>query len=314
MNRKPGNIRNNYGLQLIRKRILPGWQLYVLLLPTLIYYGVFHYWPMYGVQLAFKEFIAAKGIMGSPWVGLINYKRFFSSYQVYELFRNTIVLSVTQLFLTFPIPIILAIMINMVASKHIKKFIQTVVFLPHFITVVVVVGILFVALSPVSGIVNMLIRNAGGTPIHFMGKAEWFRPLYIGTTVWQHSGWSCIIYLGALTTINPELYEAATVDGAGSLQRIIYIDIPSILPTATIMLILNAGTIMSIGFEKAFLMQTPLNIDTSEIISTYVYKMGLLNAQYCYSTAIGLLNNAINLALVLIVNQICRKLGETSVF
>ncbi len=288
------------------------WQLYLLLMPTLVYFAIFHYWPMYGVQIAFRSFIASMGITRSPWVGLEHFRHFMNSFRFIRVLRNTLVLSVSQLVLSFPLPIVLALLLNQVRHQRYKKFVQVVLYAPHFITTVVLVSIMFVVLSPRSGLVNNIITTLGGQPILFMGEAGWFRPLYIGSTIWQNTGWASVIYLGALATVNPELYEAAMIDGASKFQRMIYIDAPSVAPTAVLLLILNAGRIMSLGFEKAYLMQTPLNLQTSELIATYVYKVGLLEVRYSYSAAISLFNNVINLVLILLVNQVAKRLSNTS--
>lgn len=297
-----------------KQQIIRDWQLYVLLLPTLAYYIIFHYWPMYGVQIAFKQFSAAKGITGSDWVGLEHFERFFQSYQFTTLLKNTLALSFYELIFTFPIPILFALLLNQLSSSKFRKIVQNVFYAPHFITTVVVASLLFVMLSPRSGVINHLIVLFGGDPIFFMNDEGWFRFLYVASSVWQTTGWSSIIYLGALANVNPELYEAADVDGANRFQKMLRIDLPSIIPTAVIVLILTSGNLMSVGFEKAYLMQTPLNLDKSEIISTYVYKVGLLQVQYSYSAAIGLFNTLINLTLLLSVNFISRKVTRTGLW
>lgn len=295
------------------KRILKCWQLYVLLIPTLIYFIVFCYGPMYGVQLAFKDYNAMLGITGSPWVGLDHFKRFFESYQFRQLLTNTLSISLYQLIVSFPIPIILALALNQVKNERFKKVVQTVTYAPHFISIVVLVGMLNIFFSTRGGIVNEVIQLFGGDPVLFLGNEQYFRHMYVWSGVWQSMGWSAIIYLAALSGVSPELHEAAVVDGASKLKRIWHIDIPAILPTIIILLILNCGQIMSIGFEKSFLMQNSLNIGVSEIIPTYVYKMGLLNAQYSFSTAVGLFNSAINCTLLYIVNKVSKKAGQSGI-
>ncbi len=269
---------------------------------------------MYGVLIAFKDFSAVKGIWGSPWVGLKHFRNFFNSYNFWDVLSNTIILSLYQLFAGFPIPIIFALLLNHLPVKSLKKTVQTASYAPHFISVVVLVGILEVFLAPSTGLLNVIIKALGGNPVDFMSRADMFRHIYVISGIWQNTGYSSIIYIAALTGINPELHEAATVDGANKLQRIWHVDIPGILPTAITLLILNTGRILSIGFEKAFLMQRPLNTTTSEIISTYVYKIGLLNAQYSYSTAIGLFNSVVGCIMLLIVNYASRKLTEVSLW
>ncbi len=296
------------------RSIIKNYELYLFLLPTLLYFIIFHYVPMYGVQIAFKNFIAIEGIWGSPWVGFEHFRRFFSSYQFWLLIRNTFGLSVYALVAGFPAPIILALLLNQLRNEKYKKVVQTVTYAPHFISTVVMVGMLLVFLSPRSGFINHIIQLFGGEPVHFMARPEWFRTLYVGSGIWQSTGWGSVIYLAALSGINPQQHEAAIVDGATKLQRIRHIDIPGIIPTAVILLILNMGQIMSVGFEKAFLMQTYLNLETSEIIATYVYKVGLLNAQFSFSAAVGLFNSVINLILILTVNKIAKSIGETSLW
>ena len=296
------------------KEMLKCWQLYVLLIPTLIYFIVFCYGPMYGVQLAFKEYNAVAGITGSPWIGFENFRRFFSSYQFRQLLWNTITLSLYQLAVSFPFPIILALALNQVRNAKFKKLVQTVTYAPHFISIVVLVGMINIFFSTNGGLVNEVVQAFGGDPIYFLGKEQYYQNMYVWSGVWQNIGWSAIIYLAALSGVSPELHEAAIVDGASKIKRIWHIDIPAILPTIVILLVLNCGQVMSIGFEKAFLMQNPLNIGVSEIIPTYVYKMGLINAQYGFSTAVGLFYSVINCTLLVIVNKVSKKMGQTALW
>lgn len=291
-----------------------NWGLYLLLVPAVVYALIFLYIPMVGVLIGFEEYSPTKGIFGSPWAGFKYFSKFFNSYNFWQIFYNTISLSLYSLIANFPIPIIFALLLNQMRTKHLKKVVQTVSYAPFFISVVVLVGMMGVFLSPSTGIVNVVIKMLGGTPVYFMGKPELFRPIYVWTTVWQTTGRSAIIYIAALTGVSMELHEAAMVDGATKLQRTLHIDIPGIMPTAIIMLILNLGQIMSVGFEKAFLMQSSLNITASEIISTYVYKIGLQGAQFSFSTAIGLFNAVIGFVLVVTVNTAAKKLGETSLW
>ena len=248
--------------------------LYLFLLPAVLYFIIFHYWPMYGAVIAFKDFIPVKGIFGSPWVGFAHFERFFQSYFFTLLIRNTLLLSLFSLLLAFPVSIIFALMLNQVEIKLFKSTLQTASYIPFFISTVVFVGMLFIFLSPTNGFVNRLIIALGGEATSFMGSAPWFRPVYIISDIWKETGYNAIIYLAALSAINPEQHEAAIVDGATKLQRIRHIDIPGIAATVVVILILRVGQIMSIGFEKAYLMQTALNLDASEIIPTYVYKTG----------------------------------------
>lgn len=290
------------------KKLLNNYQLYLFLLPALIYFIVFHYFPMYGVIIAFKDFIATKGIMGSPWVGFKHFERFFDSFQFWRLIKNTLGLSVLQLVIGFPLPIILALMMNQIRHEKYKRFVQTVVYAPHFISVVVLAGMIYVFFSN-NGLINNFIMMFGGESISFMAKPVWFKPLYIGSGVWQETGWAAIIYLAALAGVSPELHEAAVMDGANKWHRILHVDIPAIMPTAVILLILSVGNIMNIGFEKAYLLQTPLNQPSAEIIPTYVYKMGLQQAQYSFAAAVGLFNAIINLILLVAVNKFAKKLS-----
>lgn len=300
----------------LRRRIKLNWELYVIISIPIIWLLIFAYYPMYGVQIAFRKFTATKGILGSPWVGLDNFVKFFNSYNFARIIKNTLAISVYDLVVGFPFPIILAILLNNSLKERFKKFVQIVTYMPYFISTVVMVGIIIQFLSPKVGIVNYAIQALGGTEIDFMGRPEYFRNIYVWSNIWQGTGWSAIIYLSALSSIDPGLHEAALVDGANRFQRMWHIDLPGILPTIAIMLTLRAGSIMSVGFEKAFLMQNNLNISTSEIISTYIYKTGLASAapDYSYSAAIGLFNSIINLVLISIVNYINAKINEISLW
>ncbi len=304
--------KNSLSLRL--KRISRAWQLYVLLAPAVIYILVFKYWPMYGVQIAFKNYNPVDGFTESPWVGMTHFIRFVNSYQFGQVVGNTLWIAVLGLLLAFPIPIILALLVNQLQSERFKKFTQTVLYSPAFISTVVVVGIMFVILSPRSGLVNNAIQLGGGDPVFFMGSAEWFRPIYVISDVWQNAGFSMIVYLAALAAIDPALHDAAKVDGASKLQRIRHIDLPGIMPVVTILFILAIGNLLNVGFEKALLMQTPLNISTSEIIQTYVYHAGLQQAQFSYSAAIGLFNSLLNLALLLVFNTIARRANQATLW
>ena len=290
------------------------WQLYVLLIPTLLYLFIFNYIPMYGIQIAFRDFVSNKGILGSPWVGLKHFNCFFSSPQFASLLTNTVKLSLFSLLWGFPFPIILALMLNEVGSMRYKKLVQNITYVPYFISTVVLVSMINLFLSQQDGMLNQLIALLGGTKVDFLGKASYFRTIYIASGIWQGVGWSSIIYLAALSGVDIQLHEAAQIDGASRLQRIWHINVPCILPTATILFIMSCGQIMSVGYEKIYLMQNSLNMDVSEVISTYVYKTGLLNVKYSYTTAIGLFNNVINVIILLVVNKIANKLSETSLF
>ena len=300
----------------ICRRIGCNWGLYLLLLPALILLAVFSYKPMYGVIIAFKDYKNALGIMGSPWSNplLKNFTRFFNSFQSATTIRNTVLLSLYSMLVSFPMPIILALLINQISAKRFRKGFQTVLYLPHFISTVVMVGLLLIWLSPSRGLIGTIYRMFGREAPNIMASASAFPSVYVWSDIWQHMGWDSIIFLAALSSIDPSLYEAATVDGATRWQKMIYIDLPLLLPTAAIMLILRAGNLMNVGFEKVFLMQNDLNMQTSEIIATYVYKIGLRNSQYSVSTAVNLFNNVINFLLLVLVNGITRKLGDTGLF
>lgn len=299
-----------------RKR-LSHWQLYVfLMIPALLVF-VFHYIPMAGIQLAFKKYDMNLGIWGSPWIGFENFTKFFKNYQFLRLLKNTLTLSIYNLLAGFPIPIMLALMLNSMNSKRYKKFIQTVTYIPHFISTVVMVGMIIQCLNPRIGIYGV-VANAitGEHPTDILGNAAAFPHIYVWSGIWQSMGWNTIIYMAALAGVDSELHEAAQMDGAGKLKRIFYIDLPAILPTAIMLLILNAGSIMNVGFEKAFLMQNNLNLRSSEVISTYVYKVGLSKAagDFGYATAIGLFNSMINFILILLVNHLSKKISEQSLW
>ena len=284
-------------------------QLYILLMPALILTIIFKYIPMYGILIGFKDYNPLFGIMDSKWVGFEHFTKFLTSPNFLDIFMNTLKVSIFSLIISFPVPIILAIMLNMIRNKTTKKNIQLILYAPNFISVVVVVGMLFILLSP-TGPINQLVSIFTGEPIMFMSDPNYFRTIYILSGIWQGAGWSSIIYVAALANVSPELYEAALIDGANIFQRIRHIDLPTLKPLMVISFILAAGGIMSIGFEKAYLMQTSMNIPASEIIATYVYKQGLQAGDYGYSTAIGLFNTVINVILLVTVNKIVKYINE----
>ena len=286
--------------------------LYLLMLPSVIIFLLFTYYPMYGVIIAFKNFTPADGIFGSEWVGLQNFIQYFNSYQFGLTIRNTIVISLYTILVTFPLPIALALMYNQIRAKKFKKFFQVSTYLPHFISTVVMCGMLILFLSPSTGIISKLVGLFGFQLPNLMGSAAAFPHIYVWSEAWQHVGWDSILYIATLSSVDPSLYEAATMDGAGKWKKMLHVDVPALMPTVTIMLILRMGSVMSVGFEKVYLLQNTLNSSTSEIISTYVYKMGLISNQYSLSSAIGLFNNVINLALLLLVNAISKKISDTS--
>ena len=291
-----------------------NWQLYLLLLLPIAYILIFNYIPMYGAQIAFKDFKASKGILGSEWVGIKYFVKFFQAPKSATIIFNTVRLSIYGLIAGFPIPIILAVSLNVCRMKLFKKTVQMVTYAPYFISVVVMVGMLIQFLDTEIGFINIAIKKITGDTVQFMAKAEYFGDVYVWSGIWQSAGWSSIIYLAALSNIDPELHEAAIIDGASRFKRIIYIDIPGIFPTMIILLILNAAQIMNVGFEKVYLMQNSLNITRSEVLSTYVYKVGVMSnglPQYSYATAIGLFNSTINFILIIVVNQISKNLQIT---
>ncbi len=298
-----------------RKAFFRHWQLYVFLLIPIIWLLVFKYYPMLGAQIAFRKFNPNGGIWGSPWVGFDNFIKFFSSYQFSRVMVNTLVTSFYSLVAGFPLPIILALMLNSLRSKRFKNTLETIAYVPHFISIVVLVGMMMQMLNPHIGILGAIFRMFGQTAPDLFGSAEAFPHLYVWSGIWQNVGWNTIIYTAALSGVDPELHEAAQIDGASRFRRVLYIDLPTIMATVTIMLILNAGNIMSIGFEKVYLMQTDLNLAASEIISTYVYKVSFVQgSDFSYASAIGLFNSVINMALLVTVNAVSRKVSESSLW
>ena len=279
------------------------------LLPAVIVTFIFIYIPMWGAQIAFRDYIPTRGIMGSAWVGLRHFTRFVKSYQFWNLLKNTLGISVYQLLAGFPLPIILALMLNQLKNGFFKRFTQTVTYAPHFISLVVLVGLLHVFLNPRNGLVNVFFMSMGKDPVYFIGIQKYFWHLYVISGIWQSTGWGAIMYLAALAGIDPELYEAAKIDGASRFQRIRFIDIPGIMPTIVVLFILNTGRLMNVGFEKTYLMQNPLNLGSSEVISTYVYKVGLIQAQFGFAAAVGLFNGVVNLILLVIVDRITKQMG-----
>jgi len=293
------------------------WQMYLLLLLPLIYLLIFQYYPMLGAQIAFKRFRMSLGIWGSPWVGIENFIRFFQSYQFNRVVSNTLLLSFYGLIAGMPLPIIFALLLNTLTRRNVKRTIQTVTYLPYFISTVVLVGMMFQVLDPRIGIWGKFVFwITGNRAMDLFSRANYFPHIFVWSAVWQNMGWNSIIYLAALSAVSPELHEAGKIDGMNRFRRILYIDLPAIIPTATILLILNFGRIMTIGFEKVYLLQNPLNLARSEVISTYVYKVGLTigGGDFSYATAIGLFNSVVNLVLIVAVNKICKRLGGNSLW
>ena len=300
-----------------RKRIYLGitrhWQLYTLLLFPIVWTFMFRYYPMYGVQIAFRNFNPALGIVHSDWVGIKYFKMFFTSPQFGQLLKNTFMISIYSILANAPIPIILAVALNECKARFFGKAVQMVTYAPYFISTVILVAMVNQVLSPI-GLLNSVIKLFGGEPVNLLAKSGLFRSIYVWSGIWQTAGYSSVIYLAALSGINKELYEAARIDGATTLQKIINIDLSGIMPTFIILLILNSASILNVGYEKIFLMQNALNLNVSEVISTYVYKIGLISAQYSYSAAIGLFNSVVSLVLLSLVNYIAKRTSETSLW
>jgi putative aldouronate transport system permease protein len=313
--RKTGGVRGRFrkevdllGRDLIRNRMI-----YFMLLPVVLYFAVFHYIPLYGAQIAFRDFSPTKGILKSAWVGLKHFSDFFSSYYFWRLVRNTLLINVYDLVFAFPAPIILALLLNEIRGRFFKRSIQTFTYLPHFVSMVVICGMIIDFLSR-DGIINNLLNLAGIQTIPFMTEPKWFRAVYVSTNIWQEVGWSSIIYLAALTAIDPELYEAAEMDGAKRFRKFWHITLPGIMATIIIMLILRMGRMMTVGFEKVLLLYNPSTYETADVVSTFVYRKGILEASYSYSAAVGLFNSVINFAMLLTMNSLCRKITETSLW
>ncbi len=309
--RKNRMERSKRTLRLMRR----NWLLYVFLLPAVIYIGIFLYAPMYGLLIAFKDFTASKGILGSPWVGIKWFELFFTTPRFWQILQNTLILSVYSLIVGFPLPVILALMINDIGNLRFKRFTQTVTYMPYFISTVVLVGMMSVLFSPKSGVINAILAYMGGSgETFFMGESRYFRHMYVWSGVWQSMGWNSIIYIAALTGVSQELHEAAKIDGANKIQRILHVDLPAILPTMIILLIMNCGSILNVGYEKVYLLQNSLNTPVSEVISTYIYKIGLQQQKFSYSTALGLFNNIVNFMVLVTVNKFSRKVSGTGLW
>lgn len=297
-------------LRMVKK----NWQLYLIILPSLVYLIIFKYVPMAGVQIAFKNYMVTRGIWGSDWIGFKHFVDFFHLPIFWRVIKNTSLLSLYSLLIGFPAPIILALALNELKNGIFKRTVQLVTFAPYFISTVIMVSIIMLFLSPQLGFVNLLADKFGFPAENIMSKPEYFKTVYVLSDVWQFTGYASVIYIAALAGVDPHLYEAAKVDGASRFQRMIHIDLPSLMPTAVILLILNAGQIMNVGFEKVYLMQNAINVGASEVISTYVYKMGLVGANFSFSAAVGLFNSIVNLLLLIVVNYVARKNSETSLW
>jgi len=310
----PASRRSAAAQSAFMRSLRRHWQLYLIMLPGLIYFFVFRYIPMANAVIAFKNYNVIQGVWGSPWVGFRHFELFFNNPVFVTLLKNTLGLSVYALLVGFPLPILLAICLNEVRNGPFKRTVQFVTYAPYFISTVVLVSMIILLLSPRLGVVNLGLQAIGRSSINFLGVPDMFPSIYVWSGVWQNSGYSAIVYLAALAGVDPTLYEAAKVDGASRLQRILNIDLPGIMPVAVIILILSVGNLLAIGFEKVYLLQNPLNLATSEIIATYVYKIGLLNANYSFATAVGLFNSVINLALLVAVNSFARRVSDVSLW
>ena len=305
--------RESTGAYLCR-RLREDWQLYTLLIPAIIAVILFHYVPMYGVQIAFKNFKVSKGIWGSPWVGLKYFERFVNLYNFWDIIRNTLSISVYSLVVGFPIPIMLALVLNESRSLRYKKVVQTVSYAPHCISTVVMCGMLILFLNKSTGLLNNISAALGAERCDLLNQPKYFSTIYVLSDVWQHAGWSSILYISALSSVSTEVIEAAYIDGASRFRKVISIDLPSIMPSVIIMLILRCGQLLSLGYEKVLLLQPDLNLDASEVISTFTYRVGLVDAQYSFSTAIGLFNSVINFMMLVFVNWFAGKVSETSLW
>ena len=297
-----------------KKYLRDYWQLYVLVLPAVVFIAIFCYQPMYGAQIAFRNYNARAGIWGSEWVGLEHFKRFLTSSNFWPLLRNTLAISIYSLVAGFPAPIIFAFMLNELRSNKLRKTIQMISYAPYFISSVAVCGLIILFLQRESGLFNVIRMAFGAEGIDFLSKPEYFRTIYVVSGIWQGLGWGTIIYLAALSGVDPQIVEASIIDGASRLQKIWYIDLPSILPTIIILLILNCGSILSVGGDKILLLQNALNMETSDVIATYVYRLGIQNAQFSYTTAIGLFNSVVNFVMLSIVNYVAKKSTGSSLW
>lgn len=312
--RQPAAIPQKSFGERLRKDFKANWTLYLMVLIPLAYLILFCYIPMGGIQLAFKEYNVKKGIWGSPWVGFYNFKRFFRSYKFTMLLKNTILINVYSLVVGFPIPIIFALLLNYLRQKRFKKTIQMLSYAPYFISTVVMSGMIIIFLDPNTGVINRILQLLGMEAVNFMGEAKYFKSIYVWSSVWQGMGWASIIYIAALSGVDYQLHEAAIVDGATKLQRILHVDLPSIKPTIIMLLILQIGSLMSVGFEKVFLLQNQLNMSASDVLSTYVYRVGLVDNDYGYSTAVGLFNSLINMFLLITANRIAKRTTNESLW
>jgi len=304
--------KQSVGAKIIRD-IQRSRQKYLIILPVLIYFALFHYKPMYGVIIAFKRFKPALGIWGSRWVGFDNFLRFFNDYYFFRLIRNTLTINFLNLLFCFPMPIVLALLLNEVKNMKFKRVVQTVTYMPHFIAMVIMCGMI-TGFCQTNGLINDIIEYLGGTRTNLLLKNKYFYPIYIISDIWKNIGWDSIIFLAALAGIDQEQYEAAKVDGAGRIKQMLYITLPGLLPTISILLVLRVGTIMSLGYEKILLLYQPVTYEVADVISTYVYRLGVMNGDYSYSTAVSLFNSVINIIFLVTSNKISKKVGQSGLF
>ncbi|HQY91013.1 MAG: ABC transporter permease subunit [Caldilinea sp.] len=309
-----GNVNRTATWRVAQRSLRRHWQLYLIMLPGLLYFVVFKYVPMANAVIAFKDYNVVAGIWGSPWAGFKYFELFFNNPVFWTLLKNTLTLSLYALLVGFPLPILLAVALNEVRDGLFKRSVQMVTYAPYFISTVVMVSMIMLLFAPRLGVVNVGLQSIGMNPPNFLGSPDWFPSIYVWSGVWQNSGYAAIVYLAALSGIDPTLYEAAKVDGASRLQKIINIDLPGIMPVAVIILILTVGSMLAIGFEKVYLLQNPLNLGSSEIIPTYVYKVGLLNANFSFATAVGLFNSVINMVLLVLVNSWAKRVSDFSLW
>lgn len=296
------------------KRMVSEWELYAMLALPIAWYLLFQYIPLLGVQIAFRNYMPSKGFWDSTWVGLKHFHRFFNSFYFERVLSNTLVINLMMLVIGFPVPILFALILNELQHLRFKKTVQNITYIPHFLSAVVLVSILQMLFNPHNGAINLLLKQLGQPALNVFSEASMFKPLYVISGLWQNMGWDAILYVAALAGIDSSLYEAATIDGASRFRKMINISLPTIAPTIIIMLLLRCGQIMNIGYEKILLMQNPLNMSASDVISTYVYRSGILEADYSFSTAVGLFNSVCNFALLFIANTVARKLGDTSLW
>jgi len=308
------NTSINNSRSKLSKDLYQSRYLLILLLPAIIYYILFHYVPMWGVLIAFKDYKAFLGFQKSPWVGFKYFKMFFESYDAFNVIRNTFLLGIYSIFWGFPAPLIFALVLNEVRNLKFKKIVQTISYMPHFLSTVVVVGIIQLLLSSTNGIVNQIIYSLGYEKINFLQKPGYFRTIYIASDIWQGMGWGAIVYIAALTNIDPQLYEASVIDGANKFRQLIHITLPGIAPTTITLLLLRMGRVLSVGFEKVYLLQNPTIYSTSEVISTYVYSQGMVGGKFSYGTAVGLFNTLINFVFLIASNYLARAFTETSLW